>query len=250
MKLARDFMLWHGFHKLEPFRVSSPIRESEWFEKPYREQVRMRAAVQWASRTGRLDNSDIIRKLTAHESDKIVSDSSPASASMDSPESSSPTTLDMPISHESTPKSTQSLSALTEFPQPPSQSPPVLTQLPPEPTPKPTIPLPLEPTPKPTIPLPLEPTPKPTIPLPLEPTAEPTISRLGQLTSKQKETLQKQMSRAKQLGVKTKQPAEKKTRKPKMEPKKEEPKLDKSPEKPSRPLTRDIVAKFWKFLGR
>ena len=145
-RLATQFLRWRGFHELEPIEASKDVRESEWLERPDLEQVRMRAALQWCARIAGRPNPAVICKLTAHENDGKESDSNPASVSMNSPESSlpessSPTTLDIPTSHESTSKSTQSSSLPTELPQPPSQSSPEVTQLPPEPTPpKPIIP--------------------------------------------------------------------------------------------------------------
>ena len=136
-KLTNQFLRWRGFHKLEPIEARD-IKESEWFEKPDSEQVRMRAALQWCAQIAGRPNPAVICKLTTHENDGKESDSSPASASMDSsesssPESRSPTTLDIPIS-QSTSKSTESSSLPTGFPHPPSQSLSELTQLPPEPT--------------------------------------------------------------------------------------------------------------------
>ena len=131
--LATYFLSWGGFHKLEP--VEKPvvdIKETVWHKQP---QMRMRAALQRCSRLSGFANPAIISKRTAHrKNDGEVSNSSPGSASMDSPGSSSPTTRDIPISHESTSKPTQSSRSLpTEFPQPPSQSPPEQTLPPPKP---------------------------------------------------------------------------------------------------------------------
>ena len=213
--LTLKFFSWGGFHKLEPIEASSNIKESDCFTEPHWKQLRMRTAQRWCLEKLRRFNPDICRKLIARGSDGIVSDSSPASASMNSPESSSPTKLDIPISHESTSNSTHSRSVQTELPQPPSQS-SAVTQLPPEQIPP-----------------------------------EPTIPSAGQLTPEQKETTQKQMSKAKELKVKTKQLAAKKTQKLEKESKEEEkPKLDKSPEEPLQSQSKSIVASFWKFFGR
>jgi hypothetical protein len=196
LSVATHFLSWGGFHKLEPIKALSNIKESDCFTEPHWKQLRMRAAMQWCSEKSR------------------IRPNSPASASMDS--SSSPTKLDIPISHESTSNSTQSRSVQTELFQPPSQSSPVLTQLPPEQIPP-----------------------------------EPTIPPAGQLPPEQKEAIQKQMStKAEELKVKTKQPAAKKTRKLEKESKEERPKLDKSPEDPLQPQSKSIVAGFWNFLGR
>ena len=233
IELAKAFLSWRGFHKLEPIQVSKNIVEGDWFGKPVWEQVRMRAALQYCSDLTGLRNPAVLTPTT-HKNDGKVSGSSPAStskdssessspatnenngkvsnsspASMDLPESSSPTTENIPISNESTSKSKQSHSLRA---QPHSQSPPEPTQLPPEPT-------------------------------------EPSILPPGQLTLEQKKTMQKQMSRAKQLVSKTKQPAGKKAKKSKKEPD-ENPKDQIPSEEPSEPESKGIVASFWKILGR
>ena len=217
--LARQFLRWRGFHALKPIEEKE-LREDNWLEKAYWDQTRMRIAVQRCSRILQCDNPAVIRKPIAHENDGKVSDTSSASGSMDSPGSSPRTALDIPITHESTSKSTQSRSLLTEFPQSPSQTPPELTQVPPEPTSP-------------------------------EPTIQPTIPPPGQFTPEQKKILQRQMSRAKQIN---KQLAAKKTQKPGKK-QEERPKNQVSlvpDEIPEEPLqeSKNAVASFWKFVGR
>jgi len=181
LPLTTQFLLWGGFHKLEPNKSLSDFKESECFTEPHWKQVRMRTALRLCSKKIHFMKPDVYRKLTASwlESDGIVSDSSPASASMDSTESSSPTKLDIPISHESTSNSTQSRSVQTELPQPPSQSSPVLTQLPPEQTP-----------------------------------AEPTILPAGQLTPEQKETMELKVKTKQSAAKKTRNQKESKEEDP------------------------------------
>ena len=213
--LAKHFLSWGGFHKLEPVeKTGMDIKETVWHEQP---QMRMRAALQRCSRVSGFPNPAIISKRTARGNDGKVSNSSPSSASMHSPGSSSPTTLDIPISHESTSNPTQSRSLPTESPQPPSESPPEPTQ----PSPKPTPP-------------------------------EITIPPPGQLTPEQpKKASQRQMSKVKEPMV-DKQGAARKAQKPVKEPeeKGQMPLVpDKSPEEPLQPRS-SIVAKLWKLLGR
>ena len=250
--LARSFLLWHGFHKLEPTPKLQRIAEIEWFQKPVWEQVRMRAAMQFCASVTRIRNPAILIPTT-NENDGIELSSSPAStsedspksssptthkndgevsksspASMDLPESSSPTTLNNSSSHKSTSKSTRFHTSPSKLPQPSSlplhkstqhssQSLPESTQLPPERTPP-----------------------------------DPTILPPGQLTPEQRKAMQKQMSRAKQLVIKIKPPAAKKARKSKKEPeeKTKDQMLVESPKEPSDPASKGIVASFWKFLGR
>lgn len=188
----------------------------------------MRAALQGCSLvTGALNpavrNPAVIRKPTVG---KEVSDSTPASASMDSPES--PVPLDIPISHESTSNldQSQSPSLPTESVQPLSQSPPEPTQPPPEPTQPPS-----------------------------EPTSAPsTIPPPGQLTPEQvlaKKAMQRQMSRAKQVKVNIKRPVAKKGHKPKEEtPVDQMPQVDGFPEEPSPPKPKGVMASIWNFFGR
>lgn len=215
MSLARLFLRWGGFHKLEPIQGPRDITESEWFAKTDIEQVRMRAALQWSSRITGLANPAILRKPT--DNDETASDSGAASVPMDSPESISPSTLDVPISHESTSKSTQSPSLLTESPQPPFHSPSEPTQPPPESTPATTL-------------------------------------QPGQLTPEQvliKQALKRQRFKAKQLMAKTKAPAVKKPQKPEEKIPQETPNvLDEFPEEPPPPQSKSIVANIWKLFGR
>ena len=215
--LARQFLRWRGFHPLKPIEEKE-YKEDDWLEKAHWDQARMRTAVQRCSRILQCVNPAVIRP-TAHENDGKVSDTSSASASMDSPESSSPTALDIPITHESTSKSTQSRSLLTEFPQSPSQPPPELTQVPPEPTSP-------------------------------EPTIQPTIPPPGQLTPEQKKALQRQMSRAKQIN---KQLAAKKAQKPGKKQERLKNQVSHVPDEiPEESLqeSKSIVTSFWKFVGR
>ena len=196
---------------MEPIEARD-ITEDEWFEKPEWEQVHMRAALQRCSQATGFANPAVIG---AHQKNREGSNSSPASASMDSPESSSPPALDIPITHESTSKSTESRSLLTEFPQSPS----------------PSLHEPNQPHPEPTPP-------------------KPTILPPGQLTLEQKKALQRQMSRAQQL---SKQPAARKAQKPKKKRGLEDqmPHMrDKFPEIPLQPQSDNIVASIWKFFGR
>lgn len=142
MSLAKQFLTWGGFHKLELMELGEDIKEGVWLEKP---PMRMRAALQWSSRFTGLADPGVIHKPTVQKEDGKVSDSSPDTASMDSPESSSPTTPDIPISDESTSKSTEPRTLLTELPQRLLE----LTQLSPNPTPPEiTIPPPGQLTPK------------------------------------------------------------------------------------------------------
>jgi hypothetical protein len=234
-QISEAFLRWRGFHKLKRISVSNDTKEGEWLGKPVWEQACMRAAIKQCAKFSGLPNPAVTRNSITHKNDGKKSDSSPASASKDSPksssptahendgkvsnsspasmdlpESSSPTTLDIPISHESTSKSTQPHSLQTEISQPPSHS--------------------------------------PSEPAPLEPTILPP----GQLTPEQKKSMQRQMSRAKQLVAKTKQTAGKKARKSKkeLEEKPKDPMLDNFPEEPLEPASKGIVAGFWKMLGR
>lgn len=205
---------------------SKDITESEWFGRPELEQVRMRAALQWCSQITGFPNPAVIRKPTARENDEKASNSSPASMSMDSSESrsSSPVTLDIPISEESTSTSTQSPSLL---PEESLQSP---SQPSSQPSPEPTQP-------------------------PSEPILAPTTPPPGQLTPEQvlaKKAMQRQMSRARQLMVKTKRPVAKKEQKPEEEtPENQMPHvLDEFPEESPPPQPKGVIASIWKLFGR
>jgi len=177
----------------------------------------MRAALQWCSQITGFANPAVLRRPTGQDNVGTV-DSSAASATMGSLESISPSTLDVPISHESTSESTQSSSLLTESSQPPSQSHPRPTQPPPESTPASTTP------------------------------------QRGQLTTEQvlaKEALKRQMSRAKQVMVKTKRPVARKAQKPEEETPQEQSQhvLDEFPEE-TPPQSKGIISSIWKLFGR
>ena len=268
MALARAFIKWGGFHKLEPVARSGNAYEfgnSEWVGKPVWEQVRMRTAMQLSAKLANVLNPAITGKRTTRENDREVSVSSPASASMDSLESNSPTARendekaldssptyasmdspesDSPTARENDGKALDSSPGSASMDSPESSSPTTLD-----------IPILHESTSKPTeshsliTELPQPPSQFPTEPTQLPP--EPTPP--GQLTLEQKKIMQRQMSRAKQLVANTsKQSASKKARKAKKEPE-EKPKdqmLDESPEEPLDPASKGIVASFWKFLGR
>lgn len=208
--LAKLFLKWGGFHKLEPIEGPRDIRERECFEKTDLEQVRMRAALQWCSQVTGLANPAVLHKPTARDKDETVSDSNAASASMDSLQSSPPSTLDIPISHEST----QSPSLLTSTPQP-------------QPFPESTQPLP-------------EAIPAPTTLQPVQLTPEQVLAE---------EAMKRQMSRAKQLMVKTKRPPARKARNFSDEETSQAHVLDEFPEEPPQ-QSKSIIDNIRKLFGR
>jgi len=119
--LSKAFLKWRGFHKPEPFADDNEA----WFGKPVWERMAMTAAMDRCSKMAEVRNPGL-RKPKTNKNDGKVSESSSASTSMDSPEPSSPTTLEVP---------TQSHSLSTKLPQPLSQAPGGPTQLPLKPTP-------------------------------------------------------------------------------------------------------------------
>jgi hypothetical protein len=272
VSVARIFLRWGGFHKLEPIDASGDILEKDWFMKPDREQVRMRAALQLCSRITRLTNpavkgeptvasaaatasasmnSSKSRSTTKLDNSRQLASQPVRSPSMASPKSSSPTTLDIPISHESTSKATRS----PPMASPKSSSPTTLdTPISHKSTSKATqshsLLQPISHSPPELTQLPPEPTPKVTIPPSVKITNEP-----------KKEALRKQMSRAKQLQstVKNKQPATKTAQNLKAtkkleikEERREKERLEKETldKLPEEGQSKNIISNFWKFLGR
>ena len=136
MAFAEHFLRWGGFHELIPIKkLDSDIMHKVWHEQP---QLRMRFALQRCSQYAGLPDPGIIQRpsVIKKKGDGKVSDSSPGSASMDSPT-------------PNIPNSTQSRSLPTKPPQSTLQTLLELTKLPPKPTPpESTIPPPGQLTPE------------------------------------------------------------------------------------------------------